>query len=418
MALQRLLGTGDDEDNDDSDDDSDAWSDEAVNQAHELLWYLIRHTFLLVIWMPAYAMYMLFYVMYLLLPGAKEIVCSFAAYINMICFCPIVNLCLYIPKRLGFFQDRNYINPWRLFLAHSVETSKIRILTRVTAVWIGLALLLVYMPDVPDPQSSPEKTVRTAEEDMISKYIGINSPLPERFKSDMWKSALEMTIVNDSSKDGHWKTKLQSWLSISPRSIFCSACNRFCAQSKIMLPDHALTSTGSRVLMELTSSTFGGGDKNKIPAIFMQFITMSGMPHPVAALTDYQHAGACWPMAGKQGSLGVRLYRPVSVKAVSIDYMDFPQVIESNSAPADFEVWGLTYKHRGLWDTLALSEEEEGKVYLGRFKYDINKPNQVQTFNVQHSSAPIKDVVFRFLDNWGHDNYTCIYRVRVHGVVV
>lgn len=408
IAMRRASSSSGDE----SSDDSDASSENSVDQAHDLLWDLIWR-------LCSYALFMLIF-------GTKEIVYSFCAYVDMLCLSPIANFFLYLLKQRGFYQDRNYINSRRLFLVHGVQTSSRRMFMRVAALWVGFAFLLVYMAA---PDKKPLKPGRPAEVDLMSIYGATTSTMQastssERFESDVWKRALETTYV-DESEDIDWKTRLRSWLPISdlsPRGIVCSVCNRFCGQSKAMLPDHALKFSGSQVLYELTSPTFGGGNKNATPPIFMQRVTISGMPSPVAAITDYQHPGTCWPMAGKQGSLGVRLRRPVSVKAVSIDYMDYPHVITSKSAPADFEVWGLTHKGNRFWkypwDSLASLKEDDGKVYLGKFKYDINKASRVQTFNIQAKSPPIKDIVFRFLDNWGHEDYTCIYRVRVHGVVV
>ncbi|KAI7883764.1 hypothetical protein K492DRAFT_192324 [Lichtheimia hyalospora FSU 10163] len=415
MAIQREL-TRDDEST-----ESEPSSEEAVERAHRPLWSLVGRLFA--------------YIVFMLPSVAKEIVYSFAAHIDMLCFCPIVNLCLYLLKDLGFYQDRNYINPWRMFLPYGAETSRTKIFLRITLVWIGTALLLAGYMDLAKDQ--PMKPGLPAEVDLVTKYGATTSTfqhmqtstLPSIFESEEWTSALE-TTYDDESKDGDWKaiitSKLNSWFPISnfsSKGIICSVCNRFCAQFKAMLPDHALTfGGGSRVLMELTSPTFGLDDEKEIPPIFMKPITVSGKPHPVAALTDYRHAGTCWLMAGKQGSLGVRMRQPVSVKAISIDYMDYAQFISRSSAPADFEVWGLTHKDRGfweyLWHSLVSPEENNGKVYLGKFQYDINKGTPVQTFKIQHSSPPIKDIVFRFLNNWGHDEYTCIYRVRVHGVVV
>lgn len=413
LAMQRASRSSDDEPS--SSDDSDAPSEDSMNGAHDLFWDTIWR-------LCSYALFMLVF-------GTKEIMYSFWAYVDMFCLCPIANLFLYLLKQGGFYQDRSYINPRRLFLVHGVQTSGRRVFMRMAALWVGFAFLLVYMGA---PEKKPLRpTTHPAQADLRWIYGDTTSKSQPsttsgRFESDEWKRALE-TIYVDESEDIDWKTRLRSWLPISdlsPRGVVCSVCNRFCGQSKAMLPDHALRFSGSRVLREFTSPTFGEDGKNVVPPIFMQPIVISGKPTPFAAITDYEHPGTCWPMAGKQGSLGVRLHRPVSVKAVSIDYMDYPHVITSKSAPADFEVWGLTHKKDNRfwkypWNSLAsLEEEDEGKVYLGKFKYDIKRASRVQTFNIQVKSPPIKDIVFRFLDNWGHEEYTCIYRVRVHGVVV
>jgi len=59
-------------------------------------------------------------------------------------------------------------------------------------------------------------------------------------------------------------------------------------------------------------------------------------------------------------------------------------------------------------------------MHLGTFSYDIHAPSHIQTFSIpteiQELGIDFGTVVFRFLSNWGEDTYTCVYRVRVHGV--
>lgn len=69
---------------------------------------------------------------------------------------------------------------------------------------------------------------------------------------------------------------------------------------------------------------------------------------------------------------------------------------------------------------------ERGKVkaiLLGSFQYDIHHDQHIQTFSVSNWAKSrmikyklaVRDVVIRFKNNWGNPNYTCIYRVRIHG---
>jgi len=58
-------------------------------------------------------------------------------------------------------------------------------------------------------------------------------------------------------------------------------------------------------------------------------------------------------------------------------------------------------------------------IRIASFAYDINAPNNVQTFPV---SQEIRDlgidfgiIVLRIKNNWGRKEFTCLYRLRVHG---
>ena len=55
--------------------------------------------------------------------------------------------------------------------------------------------------------------------------------------------------------------------------------------------------------------------------------------------------------------------------------------------------------------------------------YDIHKPNTVQTFattataeaSTDSSGGVYQGITLEVLDNHGHADYTCMYRMRVHG---
>lgn len=52
---------------------------------------------------------------------------------------------------------------------------------------------------------------------------------------------------------------------------------------------------------------------------------------------------------------------------------------------------------------------------MGTFAYDQDG-EPIQTFYFQASKMATYQVVeLRILTNWGHPEYTCIYRFRVHG---
>lgn len=74
------------------------------------------------------------------------------------------------------------------------------------------------------------------------------------------------------------------------------------------------------------------------------------------------------------------------------------------SAPKTFTLWGLQDP-----------DDHFGKHKFGSFEYK-NGTNPVQTFPVQHpinKSYRIVEVTFH--DNHGNVQYTCVYRVRIHG---
>jgi len=58
-------------------------------------------------------------------------------------------------------------------------------------------------------------------------------------------------------------------------------------------------------------------------------------------------------------------------------------------------------------------------IRIANFTYNIHSPRHIQSFPVDEG---IRDlgvdfgiVVLRIKSNWGRDEYTCLYRLRVHG---
>ncbi|KAI7873909.1 hypothetical protein K492DRAFT_169791 [Lichtheimia hyalospora FSU 10163] len=353
------------------------------------------------------------YIMFLLIFFSKEVVYSLFAFADMACFTLIANCCMFILKLFGFYKDRNYINPRRMLLSEDdTEQGKARVLFNIIAGTIyGMILVtLVYNHEYKDMISwrlqditngSSETKVVQSKQNVELFRDAILSVLPSWVPLDADTGRIDSQELMDTLDDRY-------------------------VMRQVQVPDFALATLGSRVLVQYTSPTFNQGNNQKgwRSSVYrwMQHPSSSSLSSasPVMALLPDTHPGQCWPMAGKYGSLGVRLSQPISVNAVSIDHADSHQVIDMSSAPKDFEVWGLTQPRSTAtwkypWDPAASLAGDA--VYLGKFKYNMDN-GAVQTFKITARSPPLRDIVFRFLSNWDKDEYTCIYRVRVHGNIV
>ncbi|KAM8920332.1 sperm-associated antigen 4 protein isoform 2-T2 [Lycaon pictus] len=75
----------------------------------------------------------------------------------------------------------------------------------------------------------------------------------------------------------------------------------------------------------------------------------------------------------------------------------------AKSAPRDFAVYGLQV-------------DDETEVFLGKFTFNVEK-SEIQTFHLQNDPpAAFPKVKIQILSNWGHPRFTCLYRVRAHGM--
>ncbi|KZV63950.1 Sad1/UNC-like protein, partial [Peniophora sp. CONT] len=126
---------------------------------------------------------------------------------------------------------------------------------------------------------------------------------------------------------------------------------------------------------------------------------------PNMALHHINAPGYCWPFSGAQGHLGIRLARRIFVDEVTIDHVAEHLVWDRSSAPRQMSLWGLV-DTKGKW------------VSLATMSYDVSA-GAVQTFAVDSDigelGVPFQTVMLVINDNWGAMDFTCVYRVRVHG---
>ncbi|XP_070684618.1 SUN domain-containing protein 1 [Pempheris klunzingeri] len=197
------------------------------------------------------------------------------------------------------------------------------------------------------------------------------------------------------------RIKEQDALRLADRGS-CSDCGRPAADK---MADFALETQGASVISTRCSETY---------RIRSACVTLFGFPlwypseSPRTVIQGYPVLlpGKCWAFHGVQGTLVISLSHPITITHVTLDHL--PRYNSPtgriDSAPKDFEVYGMK------------NDTEEGTL-LGKFTYDENGES-TQTFKLPSPS----DIVYRFVElrvltNWGHMEYTCLYRFRVHGQI-
>ncbi|XP_075038938.1 SUN domain-containing protein 2 isoform X2 [Mixophyes fleayi] len=174
------------------------------------------------------------------------------------------------------------------------------------------------------------------------------------------------------------------------------------SEDRIGMVDYALESSGASVLNTRCSETYE--TKTALLSLF-------GVPlwyqsqSPRVILQPDLNPGNCWAFQGAQGYAVIRLSSRIRPTAVTLDHIPLSLSPKStiSSAPKDFSFYGL--------------EEEAQKegILLGNFTYNQNG-DSIQTFPIQGENISTYDLVeLRIQSNWGHPEYTCIYRFRVHG---
>ncbi|XP_033886732.2 SUN domain-containing protein 1 isoform X4 [Acipenser ruthenus] len=177
---------------------------------------------------------------------------------------------------------------------------------------------------------------------------------------------------------------------------------RLYSQDKTGLVDYALESGGGSILSTRCSETYE--TKTALMSLFgipLWYFSQS----PRVIIQPDVHPGNCWAFKGSQGYLVIRLSFLVYPTSFSLEHI--PKSLSPtgsiNSAPKDFTVYGLEEEY-----------QEEGKL-LGRYTYNEDG-DSLQTFPIQEENDKAYQVIeMKVLSNWGHPEYTCLYRFRVHG---
>ena len=115
--------------------------------------------------------------------------------------------------------------------------------------------------------------------------------------------------------------------------------------------------------------------------------------------------GQCWAFRGSQGAVLVQLSSNIHITAVSIEHISSLLSPDGNiySAPSHMSLSGV--------------REEEAVTPLLNFTYSTSG-EPVQTFWLAEPSRESWQLVeLEVHNNHGHPDYTCLYRLRVHGNV-
>ncbi|KAM7381032.1 hypothetical protein PAMA_012053 [Pampus argenteus] len=177
---------------------------------------------------------------------------------------------------------------------------------------------------------------------------------------------------------------------------------RLFSQDRTGLADYALESGGGSILSTRCSETYE--TKAALLSLFgvpLWYFSQS----PRAVIQPDVHPGNCWAFRGSTGFLVIRLSLRIVPTAFSLEHI--PKSLAPSrtlhSAPRDFNVYGLDDE-----------SQERGKL-LGTYTYDEDG-EALQTYSVtEENDGAFQIIEVQVLSNWGHQDYTCMYRFRVHG---
>ncbi|XP_059691257.1 SUN domain-containing protein 3-like [Gavia stellata] len=171
-------------------------------------------------------------------------------------------------------------------------------------------------------------------------------------------------------------------------------------ENYLPMPDWALEAIGATIEEERTSKSYGGQGKK---SWWLSPFGFSSANPPETILQPRMAPGNCWAFQGSWGHVVIRLPEQIWPRAFTIWHISeaVSPSGEVSSAPKEFAVSGV--------------DEAGAETLLGTFTYEVHK-EVAQTFHVQKElPRTFRYIKFKVQSNWGNPEYTCVYRVQVHG---
>ena len=214
------------------------------------------------------------------------------------------------------------------------------------------------------------------------------------------------------------------------RALALAASNRSDAANRV---DYALFSGGGRVVGHSALSPLVARAEGPLTHALK---SIRGGVHPradewvLSGGFNEPNAGECLALRGDRGHVDVRLREAVFVNAVTVEHVRGDVAYDLSSAPKVLAVlgWNRTreppaFSEKGDVERSAKSLHDftHGGEYL---RYELKSSERssaraAQTFAFHATRARAVDHVrFEVRSNYGNAEYTCLYRLRVHGAPV
>lgn len=304
-----------------------------------------------------------------------------------------------------------------------------------------------------------ETYIRKCHDSIGRVYI---DPLREQLEQRMsqWKNTTDISTI------ARVEQVLSDRLSVLPEvqlAVLTEAILLRNAHEALKSVNHFSAMLGAILIPSLTSPTYDSWKGNMTPSRwFFWYLSpfwgeYRSLQTATSALEPWFEAGNCWcgappvkkPQEAGSGltttkspvlQIGILIQREVYPEKITIEHAPAEAVYDIRSAPRTMELW-VSIKNetvrdqvynasqeifaaRGAQEYPPASTRKDGisldasYVRIGRWLYDPRLSNHVQTFPLQvlleDFGVGVQRLVVRSLTNWGEE-YTCLYRVRLHG---
>ena len=287
------------------------------------------------------------------------------------------------------------------------------------------ASLKALAKDVRDVKTDLETLFRVTDDD---------APRVENTKDGI-SSKLELELValreQVARHEDEVRRKIEGWRGkplVSPNDVETEVKRRLAlatgadSTNKV---DYALFSGGGRVVGHSALSPLVARAEGPLTHALK---SIRGGVHPRAdewvLSGGANFAGECLALRGDKGFVDVRLREAVVVDAVTVEHVHADVAYDLSSAPKQFAVsgWNRTREPPVVAvGTKRWNKEPRSHDFGGPTRYELGGElrGATQTFSFDEKNAKAVDHVrFTVLSNYGNLEYTCLYRLRVHGTPV
>ncbi|XP_033926357.1 sperm-associated antigen 4 protein-like isoform X2 [Melopsittacus undulatus] len=285
---------------------------------------------------------------------------------------------------------------WRSLLTMCIFTGQQMAVHKKRCLKFIVFLLLMVLAGVYCGTSLPVWTMRAkAQREDLSWASAAETKMLRNLQTTWTEQTQKLQLVLEEL--AQLRVEISSWK--KERQEVNQAALKLALETYLERYDWALKSSGAVVDMQRTSKTYDCKD-NWVCKVVWFFHTFNP---PDTILKPDVSPGNCWPLQGQQGQVVIRLPARVHLTAVSVQHI-YKEVSPSGtvtSAPRDMAVFGL-------------NADREEETLLGMFEYNVAK-EALQTFPLKNTHRAFSHIKLVVKSNWGYPDYTCIYRVQVHG---
>lgn len=192
-------------------------------------------------------------------------------------------------------------------------------------------------------------------------------------------------------------------------------------QMPTSIRDYASLSAGGRTIEALTSTAYFPPSSSRYSVLFSWLGRRRNSP--ALALTDGMEPGQCWAFCRDAGQLGIQLTHAIRISHLTVGYQSKSS---TTSAPKNLILWGLKPANSELCITsggvgdVGTRTPYFGSGYCGirllSGIYKLSDSSLYQNFTTSLDHGHYFDkIVVQVVGNWGHTDFTCIYRIQIYG---